>query len=162
MTVAGASVADPNNPFGEPTSFIDPLADGTACQRDLPFLQQLKVNTIRAYSVNSSLNHDACMQTFSQAGIYTMYVGLPLYDTLIDQSRFVSIDLSLPVNGSIDRASPSWSTNLLDLYINTIDAFAKYDNVLAYNVGNEVVIASNVTDVAAYVKAAARDVKAYL
>lgn len=66
------------------------------------------------------------------------------------------------MNGSIDRASPSWSTNLLDLYINTIDAFAKYDNVLAYNVGNEVVIASNVTDVAAYIKAAARDVKAYL
>ena len=51
---------------------------------------------------------------------------------------------------------------MLDLYINTIDAFAKYDNVLAYNVGNEVVIASNVTGVAAYIKAAARDVKAYL
>jgi hypothetical protein len=66
------------------------------------------------------------------------------------------------VNGSIDRASPSWSTNLLDLYIDTIDAFSKYDNVLAFNVGNEVVIASNVTDVTAYVKAAARDVKAYL
>src|ERR1700691_5511993 len=77
-------------------------------------------------------------------------------------SCFLSIDLSLPVNGSIDRASPSWSTNLLDLYIDTIDAFSKYDNVLAFNVGNEVVIASNVTDVTAYVKAAARDVKAYL
>jgi len=142
--MSGASVSDPNNPFGEPTSFIDPLSNGTACQRDLPFLQQLKVNTIRAYSVNSSLNHDACMQAFSAAGIYTI------------------IDLSLPVNGSIDRASPSWSTNLLDLYIDTIDAFSKYDNVLAFNVGNEVVIASNVTDVTAYVKAAARDVKAYL
>jgi hypothetical protein len=77
-------------------------------------------------------------------------------------ARFFSIDLSLPVNGSIDRASASWSTNLLDLYINTIDAFSKYDNVLAYNVGNEVVIATNGTDVAAYIKAAARDIKAYL
>jgi len=75
---------------------------------------------------------------------------------------FVSIDLSLPVNGSIDRSSASWSTNLLDLYINTIDAFANYGNVLAYNVGNEVVISANGTDAAAYVKAAARDVKAYL
>lgn len=66
------------------------------------------------------------------------------------------------MNGSIDRAAASWTTNLLDLYIETIDAFSKYDNVLAYNVGNEVVITSNGTDVAAYVKAAARDVKAYL
>lgn len=77
-------------------------------------------------------------------------------------SKFCSIDLSLPVNGSIDRTSPSWSTNLLDLYISTIDAFSKYDNVLAYNVGNEVVSAANETDIAPYIKAAARDVKAYL
>jgi 1,3-beta-glucanosyltransferase GAS1 len=73
-----------------------------------------------------------------------------------------SIDLSLPVNGSIDRLAPSWSTNLLNLYIQSIDAFSKYDNVLAYNVGNEVVIAPNGTAAAAYIKAAARDIKAYL
>jgi hypothetical protein len=72
-----------------------------------------------------------------------------------------SIDLALPLNGSIDRLSPSWSTNLLDQYIATIDAFSKYDNVLAYNVGNEVVL-GNGTQVAPYVKAAARDIKAYL
>jgi fructose-1,6-bisphosphatase/sedoheptulose 1,7-bisphosphatase-like protein len=77
---------------------------------------------------------------------------------------YASIDLSLPVNGSIDRVSPSWSSNILDLYIGTIDAFSKYDNVLAYNVGNEVTIApdGSDSDVAAYVKAAARDTKAYL
>ena len=73
-----------------------------------------------------------------------------------------SIDLTLPVNGSIDRASPAWTNNLLDSYIATIDAFSKYDNVLAYNVGNEVVIAANGTDAAAFIKAAARDTKAYL
>ncbi|KAK7694315.1 hypothetical protein QCA50_001497 [Cerrena zonata] len=140
----GAISTDPNNPFLEPSSFIDPLADGTACTRDLPFLQQLGVNAIRVYSVNSSLDHDSCMSTFSNAGIYTI------------------IDLSLPVNGSIDRSSPSWSTNLLDLYINTINVFKKYDNVLAYNVGNEVVIAPNGTAAAAYIKAAARDTRAYL
>jgi len=142
----GAVVASASNTFGEPSSFVDPLADGDACTRDLPFLTTLGVNTIRAYSVNSSLNHDSCMSTFSNGGIYTI------------------IDLSLPVNGSIDRTSPSWSSNLLDLYIGTINAFAKYDNVLAYNVGNEVTIASDGSDsdVAAYVKAAARDTKAYL
>lgn len=73
----------------------------------------------------------------------------------------VSIDLSLPLNGSIARDSPSWSTNLLDQYINTINVFNKYDNVLAYNVGNEVVL-SNLTDLAPFIKAAARDTKAYM
>ncbi|KAI0343991.1 hypothetical protein BDW22DRAFT_1328054 [Trametopsis cervina] len=135
---------DPNNPFLEPSSFIDPLADSAGCTRDIPFLQQLTVNAIRVYSVNSSLNHDACMQALSAANIYTI------------------IDLSLPLTGSIDRASPAWSTNLLDTYLSTIDAFSKYDNVLAFNVGNEVVTAANGTAAAAFIKAAARDVKAYL
>jgi hypothetical protein len=50
----------------------------------------------------------------------------------------------------------------LDLYINTIDTFSKYDNVLAFNVGNEVVIAANGTDAGPFIKAAVRDIKAYL
>ena len=74
----------------------------------------------------------------------------------------LSIDLTLPVNGSIDRANPAWTTNLLDSYIATIDTFSKYDNVLAYNVGNEVVVAANQTGTAAFIKAAGRDTKAYL
>ncbi|KAI9431431.1 carbohydrate-binding module family 43 protein/Glycoside hydrolase family 72 protein [Lactarius indigo] len=140
----GAATVDPNAPFSEPSTFIDPLANATACARDIPFLQQLGVNAIRVYSVNASLNHDSCMQGLSSAGIYTI------------------LDLTLPVNGSIDRNSPAWTTNLLDSYINTIDAFSKYDNVLAYNVGNEVVVSPNGTTAATFVKAAARDTKAYL
>ena len=66
------------------------------------------------------------------------------------------------MNGSIDRASPAWTTNLLDSYISTIDAFSKYDNVLVYNIGNEVVTSPNQTSAAPFVKAAARDIKAYL
>ncbi|KII93364.1 carbohydrate-binding module family 43 protein [Plicaturopsis crispa FD-325 SS-3] len=139
----GVVVASSDNPNGTPSTFTDPLANSTACNRDLPFLQQLGVNTIRAYSVNASLNHDSCMAALSSAGIYTI------------------IDLSLPLNGSIDTTSPSWSTNILDLYIETIDAFSGYDNVLAFNVGNEVVM-QNSTGVAPYIKAAARDIKAYL
>ncbi|KAI0320437.1 carbohydrate-binding module family 43 protein/Glycoside hydrolase family 72 protein [Amylostereum chailletii] len=137
-------VTDANNPFQEPTDFIDPLADAAGCSRDLPFLQQLGVNAVRVYSVNSSLNHDSCMQAFSGAGIYTI------------------IDLSLPVNGSIDRSSAAWTTALQDQYTASIDAFSKYDNVLAYNVGNEVVISPDGTGALAFVKAAARDTKAYL
>lgn len=72
------------------------------------------------------------------------------------------MDLTLPVNGSINRDSAAWTTNLLDLYITTIDAFSKYDNVLAFNIGNEVVTTPNGTAAAAFIKAAARDTKAYL
>ncbi|KAF8490720.1 Glucanosyltransferase-domain-containing protein [Gautieria morchelliformis] len=137
-----------NGGFPEPIDFIDPLADSAGCARDLPFLQQLGVNAIRAYSVNSSLNHDSCMQALSGAGIYAI------------------IDLSLPVNGSIDRTNPSWTTNFLNLYLNTVNTFLKYDNVLAFNIGNEIVAQAdtmpNVTAAAPYIKAAARDVKAYL
>jgi len=50
----------------------------------------------------------------------------------------------------------------LDLYINTIDVFSKYQNVLGYHIGNEVVISADGTGAATFVKAAARDIKAYL
>jgi len=144
MSLPGAATVDPNAPFAEPSTFIDPLANATACNRDLPHLKQLGVNAVRVYSVNASLNHDTCMQALSGAGIY------------------VILDLTLPVNGSIDRTAPAWTTNLLDSYIRTIDAFSKYDNMLVYNIGNEVVTSPNQTAAAPFIKAAARDIKAYL
>ncbi|KAK1232387.1 1,3-beta-glucanosyltransferase [Marasmius sp. AFHP31] len=139
----GVVVADPNNPFGEPSSYVDPLAESAACARDIPFLKELNVNTIRVYSVDSSKDHDSCMKALNDAGIYTL------------------IDLSLPLNGSIDRIAPSWSTNILDQYLHTIDVFSKYENVLGYNVANEAVTGT-VTQISPYIKAAARDIKAYL
>lgn len=140
----GQAANDTNDPFLEPSTFIDPLADSAGCARDVPYLKQLDVNVIRVYSVDNTQNHDSCMSALEAAGIYTM------------------IDLSLPVNGSIDRSAPAWTTNLLDLYVTTINVFSKYQNVLGYHVGNEVVITSDGTGAAAFVKAAARDVKAYL
>jgi hypothetical protein len=113
--------------FPEPSSFIDPLSSGSNCTRDIPYLQQLGVNAVRVYSVNSSLNHDDCMSALDTAGIYVL------------------LDVSLPLNGSIDRASPAWTTNLLDQYITTINKFNGYSNVLAYNVGNEVINTVNNT-----------------
>lgn len=68
----GAVVASSANQFDEPSTFIDPLSEPASCTRDVSYLKQLNVNTIRVYSVNSSLDHDGCMSTFSAAGIYTM------------------------------------------------------------------------------------------
>ncbi|GJJ09557.1 hypothetical protein Clacol_003780 [Clathrus columnatus] len=143
----GATANDPNDQFAEPSNFLDPLADSAGCKRDLPVLGQLQINAIRTYSVNSTLNHDDCMEAFNNAGIY------------------VVLDLSTPGN-SINRAAPEWTTTQLDEYISTINAFLKYDNVLAFNVANEVVaqldVIPNATEAAPYIKAAARDVKAFL
>ncbi|WVR09251.1 hypothetical protein IAU60_006316 [Kwoniella sp. DSM 27419] len=143
--LAAASEANSaNGGFPEPSSYFDPLSSPQNCTRDVPYLKQLGVNAVRVYSVNSTLNHDQCMKTLSDAGIYLL------------------LDVSLPLNGSIDRSSPSWSTNLLNEYIATIDAFRNYDNVLGFNIGNEVITVAANTNAAPYVKAAARDIKAYL
>ncbi|KAJ7816237.1 hypothetical protein B0H13DRAFT_2460570 [Mycena leptocephala] len=45
--------------------------------------------------------------------------------------------------------------------LRVIDAFSKYDNLLAFNVGNEV-LTTDATNTAPFIKAAARDIKAYL
>ncbi|EPQ28890.1 uncharacterized protein PFL1_03691 [Pseudozyma flocculosa PF-1] len=133
-----------NGGFPEPDSYTDPLALPEACARDVANLRDLGVNTVRVYSVNSALDHDACMKSFSDAGIY------------------VILELALPLNGSINRAEPTWDVGLLDLYITTIDAFAGYDNLLAVGLANEVVTQSSNANAAPFIKAAARDIKAYL
>ncbi|KAG8834635.1 1,3-beta-glucanosyltransferase gas1 [Serendipita sp. 399] len=134
----------PEGEFPEPTTFIDPLSQPSACDRDVPYLKQLGVNAVRVYSVDASADHSHCMSVLSQAGIYTL------------------IDLSLPVNGSITRQGATWTSNLLTLYLNTIDTFTQYDNVLAFNIGNEIVKDTESTAAAPFIKAAARDIKAYL
>ncbi|TKY86793.1 hypothetical protein EX895_004434 [Sporisorium graminicola] len=141
---ASTAANDANGGFPEPDSFTDPLALPDACSRDVANFRDLGINTVRVYSVNSSLNHDACMSMFSNAGIY------------------VILDLALPLNGSINRADPIWDVSLLGLYAGTIDAFTKYDNLLAVNVANEVVNVAANTDAAPFIKAAVRDIKAYL
>jgi hypothetical protein len=44
------------------------------CARDLPQPKKLGINAIRAYSIDSRLNHVLCMATLSGAGIYVMCV----------------------------------------------------------------------------------------
>lgn len=96
ISISGEVVESADNAFGEPSTFVDPLAIGDACKRDLPYLQELGVNTIRIYSVNSSLNHDDCMTAFSNAGIYTMYAHAILYICL-----FISHSPSLIASTSL-------------------------------------------------------------
>ncbi|PIA19201.1 hypothetical protein COEREDRAFT_79161 [Coemansia reversa NRRL 1564] len=121
----------------------DPLADKAGCTRDLPFLKDLGVNSIRVYQTEPFGNHDDCMKMLADAGIYVM------------------LDLSTPTE-TINRDSPSYDADLLGYYQRKIDTFSKYDNVFAFLAGNEVANSANNTDSAAYVKAVIRDTRAYI
>ncbi|KAJ6474328.1 Glucanosyltransferase, partial [Mycena sanguinolenta] len=132
-------MSGPDNPSTSPPP-LSTTSPTSPAARALPFLQQLGVNAIRPYSVDSTLNHDWGFMSCACPLLFPPYQ---------------------PLNGSIDTTLPTWSTNLFDQYIDTINIVSKYDNVLAYNVCNEVLTAS-ATNAVPFSEAAARDIKAYL
>lgn len=123
--------------------YIDPLADSAACSRDVPLMQALGLNTIRTYAIDPTQDHSSCMQTLASAGIY------------------VISDLSAP-GESINRATPTWNDDLYTRYTAVIDDLQQYTNVLGFFAGNEVSNNASNTDASAFVKAAVRDMKAYI
>lgn len=127
----------------EGSSFVDPLADADACERDVPYLAAVATNTIRVYALNASQDHTACMELLQEHGIY------------------VIADLSEP-DLSIDRSTPSWTVDLYQRYTTIVDEFQNYTNILGFFAGNEVTNDNTNTDASAFVKAAVRDTKKYI
>jgi hypothetical protein len=71
----------------------DPLIDTEQCQRDVKLMRELGTNTLRVYHVDASANHDGCMSTFADAGIYLL-IDLDTFDTYILPVSPVPSDLN--------------------------------------------------------------------
>jgi hypothetical protein len=123
--------------------YKDPLADVAGCTRDIPILEELRTNTIRVYAIDPTADHKECMSMLADAGIY------------------VVADLSQP-DASIIRNDPQWDDELYARYAEVIDEMSQYNNTLGFFAGNEVSNQPNNTDASAFVKAAVRDMKAYI
>ncbi|KAJ9058588.1 1 3-beta-glucanosyltransferase gel4 [Entomophthora muscae] len=122
---------------------VDVLTNGKACERDVKYLKELGVNTVRVYGAQPGKNHDACMAALEKGGIYLM------------------LDLPIP-DKSIKRDMPRYDVEILKHYMGNVDAFSKYSNVLGFVAGNEVTNDIKTTEASAHIKAAIRDTKAYI
>ena len=106
-------------------------------------MAKLRTNVIRVYAVDPTLDHSACMNLLQQ---YNMYIVA---------------DLSEP-GISINRDNPMWNDQIYNRYTSVIDMFAPYSNVIGFFAGNEVSNSLNNTKASAFVRAAVRDMKAYI
>jgi hypothetical protein len=105
-------------------------------------MKDLGVNSIRVYHVDPQSNHDDCMRTFADAGIY-VWLDLDTVTTYILQE------------------DPYWTPFQFSRYAEVMDAFIQYKNIAGFWIGNEIINTVTGSSAALYIKAAVADMKAY-
>lgn len=126
----------------------DPLLDIPSLKRDIVQFKKLGINTIRVYTVDNSKSHDEAMGLLDDAGIY------------------LALDVNTPKYSLNRESASSLHMSYNDVYLQsvfaTVDNFAKYDNLLLFFSGNEVINQRNNTNSAPYIKAVTRDMRQYI
>ncbi|KAI4199133.1 MAG: hypothetical protein LQ350_004823 [Teloschistes chrysophthalmus] len=123
--------------------YVDPLSDASACQRDITYFKRLNVNVVRSYGIDNTKSHDDYLNLLAKAGIYAL--------------------IDLPAPGlTIASRNPTWNDVLYDRFTSVVDVMHTYPNLLGFVVGDNVVAGVGETDSGPYVKAAVRDIKAYM
>ena len=123
--------------------YLDLLSNADACLRDIPYLQKLQTNVVRSYGLDPSKDHTYCMAELANAGIYVL--------------------ADLPAPGlTIGDKNPVWNDALYDRYTQVIDAMHNFTNLLGFIIGDNVVQGIGQDEAGPFVKAAVRDMKAYI
>lgn len=110
-------------------------------------MQQLGINTIRVYNLDSNLDHNQCASIFNAAGIYMI------------------LDVNSGLEGEyIDRSNPSstYTLDYLEHVFGIIEAFANYPNTLGFWAANEIINQDSSSDAPAYIRAVVRDMNDYI
>lgn len=141
--------------FGNPTDILlglayqldedDTLVDTTQCTRDAALMRTLGTNSIRVYHVEPGNSHEGCMTAFANVGIY-VWLDLDTRD-----------DYILPDNSNV----PRWTQSMYTKYQAVMDEFQAYANLAGFFIGNEMLTTGADSVAAPFLKAAARDMKAY-
>ncbi|KAF0693864.1 Aste57867_15206 [Aphanomyces stellatus] len=112
----------------------------------LTYLKSLGVNTIRMYAIDATKPHDKFMCEINKLGMYA-FVGM----SAVCEGCYI-LDTEAP-----QCYTDAMFTRAMQIY----NAFAVYDNVLGFSVGNENNLGKMVEKSAPCVKALIRDVRAY-
>lgn len=123
----------------------DTLTDSAQCTRDAALMRTLGTNSIRVYHVETGKDHEGCMTAFANVGIY-VWLDLDTRD-----------DYILPDTSAV----PRWTQSMYQKYQAVMDEFQGYANIAGFFIGNEMLTTGADSVAAPYLKAAARDMKAY-
>lgn len=85
---------------------LNGLTNGDQCKIDAKLIGELGANVVRVYSVDPTLNHDACMNAFAENGIYVIVdMSTPTYS--INRVR-----TPIPAGGGRAIAKLAWSLSI--------------------------------------------------